>query len=174
MARTLDLRKYQEDILVRIKDQTRAADANARNRLGVRAGEKRLLVRLDDISEVLPVPEIHAVPLSKPWFLGMANVRGNLYGVSDLSQFAGEAATTVGVASRILLIHQKYKVHAGLLVSAIVGLRALDQMEERAEKAVPGEWLGGRVFHDAASETWQEIDIKALLALPEFMKIALS
>jgi twitching motility protein PilI len=174
MARTLDLRKYQEDILVRIKDQTRAADANARNRLGVRAGDKRLLVRLDDISEVLPVPEIHAVPLSKPWFLGMANVRGNLYGVSDLSQFAGEAATTVGVASRILLIHQKYKVHAGLLVSAIVGLRALDQMEERAEKAVPGEWLGGRVFHDAAGETWQEIDIKALLALPEFMKIALS
>jgi twitching motility protein PilI len=114
------------------------------------------------------------VPLSKPWFLGMANVRGNLYGVSDLSQFAGEAATTVSVASRILLIHQKYKVHAGLLVGAIVGLRALDQMEERAEQAVPGEWLGGRVFHDAAGDTWQEIDIKALLARPEFMKIALS
>jgi twitching motility protein PilI len=173
MARTLDLRKYQEDILVRIKDQTRAADANARNRLGVRAGDQRLLVRLDDISEVLPVPEIHPVPLSKPWFLGMANVRGNLYGVSDLSQFQGGTATTVTVASRILLIHQKYKAHAGLLVSAIVGLRALDQMEERAEKAVPGAWLGGRVFHDVAGDAWQEVDIKALLALPEFMKIAL-
>jgi len=113
MARTLDLRKYQEDILVRIKDQTRAADANTRNRLGVRAGDRRLLVRLDDISEVLPVPEVHPVPLSRSWFLGMANVRGNLYGVSDLSQFAGGSATTIGVASRILLIHQKYKAHAG-------------------------------------------------------------
>lgn len=174
MARTLDLRKYQEDILVRIKDQTRTADANARNRLGVRAGDKRLLVRLDDISEVLPVPEIHTVPLSKPWFLGMANVRGNLYGVSDLSQFAGGAASTISVASRILLIHQKYKAHAGLLVSAIVGLRALDQMEERTEEAVAGAWLGGRIFRDTAGDTWQEIDIKALLALPEFMKIALS
>ena len=174
MARTLDLRKYQEDILVRIKDQTRTADANARNRLGVRAGDKRLLVRLDDISEVLPVPEIHTVPLSKPWFLGMANVRGNLYGVSDLSQFAGGAASTISVASRILLIHQKYKAHAGLLVSAIVGLRALDQMEERTEEAVAGAWVGGRIFRDTAGDTWQEIDIKALLALPEFMKIALS
>lgn len=174
MARTLDLRKYQEDILVRIKDQTRAADANTRNRLGVRAGDRRLLVRLDDISEVLPVPEVHPVPLSRSWFLGMANVRGNLYGVSDLSQFAGGSATTIGVASRILLIHQKYKAHAGLLVSAIVGLRALDQMEERADEAMPGHWLGGRVFHDAAGDTWQEIGIKALLALPEFMKIASS
>lgn len=174
MARSLDLRKYQEDILVRIKNQTQTADSNARNRLGIRAGDMLLLVRLDDISEVLPVPEIHPVPLSKPWFLGMANVRGNLYGVSDLAQFSGGMATTTNVSSRILLIHQKYKAHAALLVSAIVGLRALDQMEEQVKDAEPGQWLGGRVFRDAAGEAWREIDIKGLLALPEFMKIALS
>ena len=50
----------------------------------------------------------------------------------------------------------------------------LDQMEERTEEAVAGAWLGGRIFRDTAGDTWQEIDIKALLALPEFMKIALS
>lgn len=173
MAKNLDLRKYQEDILVRIKDQSRSADANARNRLGVRAGEARLLVRLDDISEVLPVPEIHPVPLSKSWFNGMANVRGNLYGVSDVAQFSGSSATNVTASSRILLVHQKYKAHAALLVSAIVGLRALDQMEEMTSEARPGLWLGGRMFQDASGETWHEIDVKALLALPEFMKIGL-
>jgi len=174
MAKTLDLRKYQEDILVRIKDQTRSADASARSRLGVRAGDDLLLVGLEDVSEVLPVPEIHPVPLSKPWFIGMANVRGNLYGVSDIAQFAGQARTITTAASRILLTHQKYKANAALLVNAILGLRALDQMEEQAGKAEPGSWRGGRVFRDAAGDTWQEIDIKTLLATSEFMKVGLA
>lgn len=171
MAKTLDLRKYQEDILVRIKDQTRSADANSRNRLGVRAGDALLLVRLDDISEVLPVPEIHPVPLSMAWFLGMTNVRGNLYCVSDIAQFSGAMSAPLTPASRILLIHQKYKAHAAVLVSAILGLRVLDQMQEIPDETMPGHV--GRVFKDATGDTWQEIDIKALLASPEFMKVGL-
>lgn len=173
MARTLDLRKYQEDILIRIKDQTRAADASIRSRLGVRAGGDLLLIRLDDVSEVLPVPEIHPVPLSKPWFLGMANVRGNLYGVSDIARFAGQASTAATMASRILLAHHKYKAHAALLVDAILGLRALDQMQEEEDATQPGRWPGGRAFRDAAGATWREIDIKALLAAPDFMQVGL-
>jgi twitching motility protein PilI len=173
MAKNLDLRKYQEDILVRIKDQTRSADAGVRSRLGVRAGNDLLLVGLQDVSEVLPVPEIHPVPLSRPWFLGMANVRGNLYGVSDIAQFSGQPPTAGTVTSRILLTHQKYKANAALLVSAILGLRALDQMQEQEDESRPGRWLGGRVFRDPAGETWQEIDIKTLLASPDFMKVGL-
>lgn len=171
MARTLDLRKYQEDILVRIKDQTRAADASTRSRLGVRAGDELLLVKLDDVSEVLPVPEIHPVPLSKSWFLGMANVRGNLYGVNDVAQFNGQTATAQSANSRILLTHHKYKAQAALLVSAILGLRALDQMQEQPPDAASN--VGGRVFRDAAGDTWREIDIKALLGQPDFLKVGL-
>lgn len=172
MAKTLDLRKYQEDILERIKDQTRVADAAARGRLGVKAGNMQLLLRLDDISEVLPVPEIHGVPLSKSWFLGLANVRGNLYGVSDIAQFSGLGATVMGTTSRILLIHYKYKAHAALLVEAIYGLRTLDLMEEEhTDAAKVGNWIGNRVFRDSSGSQWQEVDIKALLSVPEFMKI---
>ncbi|MDR2220566.1 MAG: chemotaxis protein CheW [Methylobacillus sp.] len=171
MSKTLDLREYQEDILDRIKERTRSTeDASARSRLGVRAGTMHWLVHLDDISEVLPVPEIYPVPLAKPWFLGITNVRGNLYGVSDLAQFAGESPAVTSIASRILLTHPKYKAQAGLLVDAIVGLRTLDDMEAQ-DASAPGAWMG-RVFRDAAGETWQEVDIRALLVLPEFMKIA--
>lgn len=173
MAKTLDLRKYQEDILVRIKNMSRSADAGARNRLGVRAGQELLLVGLEDISEVLPVPEVHPVPLSKPWFLGVANVRGNLYGVNDLAQFSGKPATPPNAASRILLAHQKYKANVGLLVSAILGLRHLDQLQEQAGADHAGSWPGGRVYLDSSGETWREISIKALLEHPDFLRIGL-
>jgi twitching motility protein PilI len=171
MAKGLDLRQYQEDILVRIKDQTRLADAGTRNRLGVRVGEHRVLVDLRDISEVLPVPEMHPVPLSQPWFAGMANVRGNLYAVSDLALFAGLPASPRTPASRILLVHQKFKAGAALLVNAILGLRPMEQMQEQPEDARSGEWLGTRAYRDASGETWLETDIEKLLATPAFMRI---
>ena len=39
------------------------------------------------------MPEVSLVPLTKDWFLGVANVRGVLYGVSDFAAFGGIAAT---------------------------------------------------------------------------------
>jgi twitching motility protein PilI len=187
MARTLDLRKYQEDILERIRDKSKAADAAAHGRLGVRAGPLHLLVRLDDISEVLPVPEIHAVPMAKPWFLGMANVRGNLYCISDLAHFCGHAPTVRGPANRILLIHHKYKAQAALLVDQVMGLRSLEQMAAGEDEAVQDKAgqdqagqdqagldsrLAGDAFRDGAGTTWREIGLTAMLAIPEFMKVA--
>lgn len=177
MARTLDLRKYQEDILERIRDKSKAADAAAHGRLGVRAGPLHLLVRLDDISEVLPVPEIHAVPLAKPWFLGMANVRGNLYCISDLAHFCGHAPTVRGPTNRILLIHQKYKAQAALLVDQVMGLRSLEQMAAGQDQAGQDHAgldsrLAGDAFRDGAGTTWREIGLTAMLAIPEFMKVA--
>jgi hypothetical protein len=46
-------------------------------------------------------------------------------------------------------------------------------MQEQESTDRSGRWLGGRIFRDAAGDTWQEIDIKTLLALPEFMKVGL-
>lgn len=171
MAKTLDLRKYQEDILVRLKNVAKSGTTASRSRLGVKVGQDLLLVDLEDISEVAPVPETHPVPLTKSWFLGMANVRGNLYGVNDIAQLAGQSATVPGAANRVLLVHQKYKANAALLVSALMGLRSLDQMQEQAGTDHPRSWLGSRVFRDAAGDSWRELNMRDLLACPDFIKV---
>jgi twitching motility protein PilI len=173
MSKTLDLRKYQEDILGRLKERTLLGEAVARSRLGVRVGQDLLLVDLEDISEVLPVPEIDPVPLTKPWFLGMANVRGNLYGVSDIAQIAGDVPTVPTAASRMLLSHQKYKANVALLVSALQGLRNLDQMQEQEDTDGESHIFGGRRFLDAAGDTWRELNMRNLLAHPDFIKITI-
>jgi twitching motility protein PilI len=174
MARTLDLRKYQEDILGRLKERTQLGETTSSSRLGVKIGLTLLLVNLDDISEVAPVPEICPVPLAKPWFLGISNVRGNLYGVSDLAQIAGDTPTTHNASSRLLLSHQKYKANAALLVTALLGLRNLGHMQEQENVNKRPCWFVGRQFKDPAGDTWHELNMRDLLTNPDFIKIGVS
>lgn len=174
MARSLDLRSYQENILSRLKELGQPGQTKSNSRLGVKIGEDRLLVDLEEISEVAPVPEIHAVPLTRPWFLGMANVRGVLYGVNDLAQLAGQTMTVANSSnSRILLAHQKYKANIALLVTGLLGLRNLDQMQEQPAADADRPWLGGRLFKDDAGQPWQELLIRELISNPEFIRVGI-
>lgn len=52
--------------------------------LGLLIGDDRYLVHMKEINEVIQVPEIVPVPLTHPWFLGIINVHGTLYGITDL------------------------------------------------------------------------------------------
>ena len=171
MAKSLDLRKYQEDILARLKQAKQSEQSASHSRLGVKAGGDLLLVNLEDISEVAPIPEIQPVPLTRPWFVGVANVRGNLYGVSDLGQFAGHVATVFGVGGRMLLTHQKYKANAALLVSSLLGLRNLEEMQEQTATNT-SRW-GGRLFQDAAGESWYELNVSELISNPDFIRVGI-
>ena len=55
--------------------------------LAFESGGERWLVDLADAGEVLPVPPLSDVPLTQPWFLGIANIRGTLFSVTDLAAF---------------------------------------------------------------------------------------
>ena len=61
------------------------------------------------------------VPLSQPWFAGVANVRGNLYSVADFSAFCGGEPVSVSAEKRLVLAHPKFMVNSGLLVSRLLG-----------------------------------------------------
>src|SRR5690606_36721532 len=115
-----------------------------------------------DISEVIPLPEISRVPQTQPWFMGVANVRGNLYALSDLASFLGYPPTVINANSRILLVHQQFGMNAGLLVERLVGLRATDDMDKQDDIGEQADWYVNQ-YKDANNETWHEMDIGKLL-----------
>ena len=85
MARKFNLRQFQTDLSRRMQA---AAQAPAQaSRLGFQAAGANWLVSLEEIDEVMPLPEIVVTPGTKRWFRGMTNMRGNLYAVTDLSDF---------------------------------------------------------------------------------------
>jgi twitching motility protein PilI len=160
MARRFSLREFQQNVLNRI--QTSGGAASHITTLGVQIGEQNWLVQMSDIAEVLPLPALTQVPLAKPWFVGIANIRGNLYSISDLSAFSGLGETLRNQSNRVLLLAEKYAFNAGLLVSRVLGLRDSSAWQEAG--------LSGQML-DERGQTWHKLDIAKLLERPDFLEI---
>ena len=169
--RKLNLQAYQQDILNRLKSLSESGRAPSSSKLGVKIGAVNWLVALSDISEVLPVPDIMRVPLTHSWFMGMANVRGNLYALTDLAGFLGNPPTLITGESRVLLAHGRFGVNAGLLVDRLIGLRSLEDMQVQKDAGEKLDWQLGR-YKDASGQSWDELDIGVLLGQKDFMQVA--
>ena len=132
--------------------------------LGVQIGEGFWLVEMSDISEVMPLPHITTVPLTKPWFCGVANVRGNLYSVVDLAAFMGQPKVLRDGQSRVLLVAQKFALNSGLLVNRVIGLRDTHAWRR-------SEVDGMIQYEDKELHTWRQLDVAKLLEQPEFLHV---
>ena len=167
----LNLQSYQQDILARIKTVSNSSDIAVVSRLGVSIAGRNYLISLADISEVVPVPEVTQIPLTQPWFLGVANVRGNLSAITDLAAFLGDVPTQISSESRILLAHTRFDINAGLLVDRLIGLRDVNTMELKDAKPEDKAWQM-HLYQDENGQVWQEINIELLMNQKEFMQVA--
>lgn len=169
MSKRVSLKEFQEGLASRLK--AAASEAAPSARLGFESGGEYWLARLDNSGEVLQVPEIQRVPLTRNWFIGVANIRGALYGVTDFSAFLGQPLTARGPENRLLLIGQPHGVNCALLVARLAGLRNV--VEYAAES--PGElrmaW-SANAWRDGEGKLWRELDSQQLLAQSEFLDIA--
>ena len=155
------LREFQEAILFKLKEATTQGASTSSSRLGVMLGNKRLLIDLKEIVEVLPVPAYQAVPFTQPWFLGVTNVRGVLYNLTDLAQFMRLPALAKSANNRILLLNSQNTVQTALLVTSLVGLRNTVDMQLSLENKK--ESYARQVFVDAEQNEWIELDVEALV-----------
>src|SRR5688572_22339766 len=127
MSQRLSLRDYQRELSERLRAPESGRIAS---KLAVQAGADGWLVELTEAGEIIPVPPIAPVARARPWFRGVANVRGNLCSVVDFAAFLGGAASSLTEHSRVLLIGARYRTGAALLVERSLGLRNSAQLKE--------------------------------------------
>ena len=167
MSRRFSLRQFQTELSQRLQD---AASLPAEtSRLGFLAAGHSWLVPLSDIDEVMPVPEILPVPGTKHWFRGLANIRGNLYAVSDLGAYLSGKPTAESSDNRLILAHRKFGLNAALLVQKALGLKqSLDLAS--TDSASPWPWATQQTL-DAGQSHWNEINMARFLAETEFLTV---
>jgi twitching motility protein PilI len=172
VAERLSLKDYQRELVNRLKE---AGAGRMASKLGMQLGAETWLVDLADAGEVIPVPAVTPVPLTKPWFKGVANVRGNLYSVVDFPAFLGVGAVAVGEHSRLLLIGDRFRTAAALLIDRSLGLRNPEQLKPRAgPNETAGErpaWLRAE-FEDGEGRGWKELDLPELVRHTEFLSVS--
>jgi twitching motility protein PilI len=176
MARAgkVDLRVFQQELAARLASKTTAQVESSR--LGLASAGRQWLVRLADAGEVIATPHIVPVPLTKPWFVGVANIRGNLYGVVDFAGFLGGDAATphaTSAGSRLMLFGPRVgELRAGILVPQVLGLRNLSALTPVGRPADARAWFSERWIDNSGGE-WQEIDLTCLAQDPEFLQVGI-
>ena len=66
MSKRFNLREFQQQVLDRL--QMQGAGSAQISTLGVQVGQHVCLVDMTDISEIMPLPVMTPVPLTKPWY----------------------------------------------------------------------------------------------------------
>ena len=171
MARAgkLDLRTFQQELTTRLASKTAAQVESSR--LGLSSGGERWLIRLGDAGEVITVPTIVSVPHTRAWFLGVANIRGNLFSVVDFAGFLGQPATVMSGMTRLILFSTRSgELNAGVVVQRVLGLRNLSELAPAAPPQEAPAWYAER-WMDADGNAWQEIDLARLAHDPAFLQV---
>ena len=133
----------------------------------------RVTAAMDEVSEMLPYQEaITRVPGSRPWMLGLANVRGSLLPIIDLQVYLGAKAVVPSKASRVLVLRQRGLV-AGLLVPSVQGMRHFSLGDRLSNARMKGT-LGAYVYEafKTGNEIWPVFSMTALAADPKFRSAA--
>jgi twitching motility protein PilI len=85
MANREALRELQSRLASRL--QAARTEGVAASWLAVEAAGGKYLFPLSQSGEIFPWASAQPVPYTQAWFLGVANLRGGLYGVVDLASF---------------------------------------------------------------------------------------
>lgn len=179
------LRQYQVQLLERMQAARNGDTAGVRE-LGVLIGGRHCLLALTQIGEIVAQQPLAPVPLTRDWYLGLANIRGNLTGVIDLARYRDEAdGVAGGTASsgmeskpgRFITLAPRLGFNCALLAEQVLGLRQSAQMQAVGLAADHGvthaaeagaTW--GRCYDDAEGRCWTLLDLAQLVREPRFLQ----
>ncbi len=169
------------ELLVALEQRARAAIASRDGRdeqgeewigVGFKLGEESFVTARSDVREVLSVPDVMTrVPGAKPWFRGIANVRGQLITIIDLKAFLGGGVSITDRHARVLALASR-DVPTGMLVDEVVGFRrfsSTDYTDETPATIIRCEnYLDGVYRRD--DEAWPRFSLAKLLRDEQFLR----
>ncbi len=163
MADKLKLKDYQKSILDKLESIKTDINPVGVRYLGVNIGDRNVLVNLLEISETLTMVGIQPIPLVKPWFLGMSNIRGTLYAINDLVQLLDDKPIEISSNTRMLLINKNIISNIGFVVDKLIGLRTEDALKPIAESTEESICFSSLSYEDDEKRTWYVLDCKKLV-----------
>lgn len=140
--------------------------------IGFRVGDHRFMASMEEVREILDPPQCTRVPGTVSWFLGIANVRGNLFPVFDLNGFLSRGRVVPGRQSKVLTFQQD-GVSAAFRVDDVLGMKRFE-LGQRERVATGAEALAPYVTDGfrQGDETWPVLGLAEFVASKDFLEIA--
>jgi twitching motility protein PilI len=175
MANREALRELQSRLASRL--QAARTEGTQASWLAVESAGAKYLFPLAQSGEIFPFASALPVPYTREWFLGVANLRGGLYGVVDLASFVAGRAPAVRsdatrAESRLVALNAALEVNCALLIDRLAGLRNLDSFSSSSEPPEGSPEYFGSGYTDANGAYWQEVNLQALSQQSSFLSIS--
>lgn len=141
--------------------------------IGFELDGRRYVAPLDQVSEILTPPSYTRVPGVLSWMKGVANVRGRLMAVMDLTGFL-DKQTEAQVRRRRLLVMDRGELYTGLAVDDVFGMQHFDVDTfvgdpDGLDRAVQPYVQGS---YSRNGEQWPVFSLEMLARDPRFLQVA--
>lgn len=100
--------------------------------VGFRIGDDKMIAAMDEVKEIMDLPEITLVPGVKSWVVGVANVRGNLLPIMDMKGFVLGEDIKQRRKGRVIVIDYK-GFNTGLVVEEVYGMRHFHMKDKTSD-----------------------------------------
>ena len=175
-------RQALRDLQTRLAERLQAARTNnsqGASWLAVQAGGRNYLLPLEQAGEIFSWPGVLRVPYTSGWFWGVANLRGSLAGVVDLSAYLGYPVERTEQSLHevsLLAINPALQMNVALVVDKLLGLRGVDDFSTTAAASVPDAGAAhsgvvGASYTDNTGHIWQVLQLQNLVQSTEFLSI---
>jgi len=143
--------------------------------IGFRMGKTYFVASMDEVSEVIEVPQYTVVPGVKAWVKGIANVRGRLLPIMDLVSFFQTDGKERETNRRVIVV-DKNEMYSGLLIDEILGMQhfLVDNFQSTAESC--GELIDPFVegAYQREDQAWHRFKLFELAEEPQCLQAAAS
>ena len=144
--------------------------------LAVEASGRKYLFPMTQAGEIFPWVATQAVPYTQNWFLGVANLRGGLFGVVDLASYVSGQGASLKTEfalkeSRLVALNSALDINCALLIDRLAGLRNQQAFTDFSEKAADAPEYFGNQYIDLSGQSWQEINLQLLAQQAHFLTI---
>lgn len=146
--------------------------------MGVRIGERALLIPLSHASEIVPWQKPTPVPYTKSWFMGIVGWRGELSGVVDLASFLDanypKRSELQSAACRLMTFNPALETNVALLIDQVAGLKSVAEFRQAHRPPSSTAWpFLGNLYTDQQGTTWQELNLQSLSSNESFLSIGI-
>ncbi len=143
------------------------------NGLGFSLMGQRFVVPMAEVAELVRVPQTTNLPGVKPFVTGVANVRGRLLIVIDVSLFFGEPSSFPRAQRRILAFDMEEQ-YIGFLIDESLGMQHFraESFSESAGDIDERFWPYVNGCYDASGTVWPVFSLRKLAEDPALEKLA--
>ncbi len=176
MANRQALRDLQTRLAERL--QQARTEGVAPGWLAVEVSSRRYLLPLAQSGEIFPLTSVQTVPYTQHWYLGVANLRGGLYGVVDLASFISGTNLqrnfegSVHEQTRLIALNSAMEINCAVLIDRLGGLRGIGDFVARESMPQDSPAYMSAQYQDKSGQLWIELDLQVLANSSEFLGIA--